>query len=175
MTDEPLRSRVVDAWVAACEAGGWESVDELKKIPFTLLVDAHGVSLIEHTIAVTECAAALAKAQKNYCASLPYPIDMDRLLAGGLLHDVGKLVEIEKDGEGGYRKSHAGRCARHPISGSIIASWAHLDDAIINTIACHSSEGDNRPQVVETVLIHQADFACFNPMAMLADGRLITD
>ena len=29
-------------------------------------------------------------------------------------------------------------------------------------------------QTVETILIHQADFATFNPLVMLAGGKLIT-
>jgi hypothetical protein len=87
---------------------------------------------------------------------------------------VGKLLEIEWT-EDGHRKSHWGRCARHPISGAILASELGLPLQIVNMIACHSREGDGRPQRVETVLVHQADFATFNPMVMLSRGLLITD
>ena len=31
-----------------------------------------------------------------------------------------------------------------------------LDEEVINTIACHAKEGEGRPQVIETTLIHQA-------------------
>ena len=171
--DTKLRAKVVDVWVTGCERGGWESVEELNEIPFTLLADTKGVNFIEHTIAVTEGAFALAKAQTDAYREVPYAIDFDRLVAGGLLHDVGKLLEIEKDGSGGYRKSHSGKCARHPISGAILAAQAGLDEEIINTIGCHAKEGDGRPQVVETVFIHQADFATFNPLVMLGKSLLI--
>lgn len=171
--DEALRELVVSIWAAGCERGGWESVRELEAMPFTLLTDCHGVSFIEHVIAVTEGALALAKAQIDVYAEVPYPIDLDRTVAGGLLHDVGKLMEIEKDGEGGYRKSHAGRCARHPISGAVLAAEFGASHEIVNTIACHAKEGEGRPQVVETVFIHQADYATFNPLVMQAAGRLI--
>jgi putative nucleotidyltransferase with HDIG domain len=168
-----LRDKVVEIWFLGCERGGWKSVAELEKMPFTLLTDTKGVNFIEHTIAVTEGAVALAEAQMETYRELPYAINMDRLVAGGLLHDVGKLLEIEKDGSGGYRKSHNGMCARHPISGAILAAEAGLDDEMVNTIACHAKEGDGRPQVIETVLIHQADFATFNPLVMLAKSQLI--
>ena len=59
------------------------------------------------------------------------------------------------------------------ISGTVLAAKAGLDDKTLNTIACHAKEGDGRPQVVETVLIHQADFATFNPLVMKNDGKLI--
>jgi len=173
MSDEILREQVIEVWQAGCAAGGWEKVEELKEIPFTLLTDTRGVNFIEHTVAVTVGAIALAEAQQSTYAAMPYAVDMDRLIAGGILHDVGKLMEIERDGDGGFRKSHAGKCARHPISGAILAAKAGMPDEVVNTIGCHAKEGDGRPQVLETVLIHQADFATFNPLVMLSKGTLI--
>jgi len=171
--DAKMRKGVVDAWVLGCRKGGWESVGELLQIPFTLLTDTRGVNFIEHTVAVTEGALALAEQQEAAYRRMPYEINRDRLIAGGLLHDVGKLLEIEKDGAGGYRKSRSGMCARHPISGAILAAEVGMDEETVNTVACHAKEGDGRPQVVETVLIHQADFATFNPLVMLNKGQLI--
>jgi putative nucleotidyltransferase with HDIG domain len=171
--DKDLRAKTVQAWVLACERGGWKSLDELRQMPFTLLTDTRGVNFIEHTIAVTEGAYGLAKAQEATYRELPYKIDYDRLLAGGLLHDVGKLLEFERDAQGNFRKSRSGMCARHPISGTAIAYEVGLSDEVLNTIACHAKEGDGRPQVVETVLIHQADFGTFNPLVMMEKGQLI--
>ncbi len=168
-----LRGKVVKTFVLACRRGNWESLEALKKMPFTLLTDPLGVSFVEHTIAVTEGAAALGRAQAETYARLPYAIDFDRLHAGGLLHDVGKLLEIEPDGQGGYRKSLPGQYARHPVSGAILAAECGLTGDIINIIVCHAKEGEGRPQVVEAVLIHQADFATFDPLAMKQKGTLI--
>jgi putative nucleotidyltransferase with HDIG domain len=138
-------------------------------MPFTLLTDTKGINFIEHTIAVTEGAISLAKAQMDGYRKLPYKVDMDRLVAGGLLHDVGKLIETESDGSGSYRKSFNGKCARHPISGAILAAKAGLSDEGVNTVACQAKEGEGAPQVVETVFIHQADFA-----TLIEDIRLLT-
>jgi len=171
--DAGLRAKVVKTWVLACEKGGWSSLEDVRMMPFTLLTDALGVGFLEHTIAVTEGAAGLARAQMDAYARPPYAIDLDRLYAGGLLHDVGKLLEIEPDGRGGYRKSRAGRFARHPVSGAILAAECGLPDDIINIIVCHAKEGEGRPQVVEAVLIHQADFATFDPLIMKQKGTLI--
>jgi putative nucleotidyltransferase with HDIG domain len=173
ISDEGLRKKVVEIWVEGCKRGNWESVEELEQMPFTLLTETKGVNFVEHTIAVTDGALALAQAQKDTYRSLPYEINFDRVIAGGILHDVGKLMEIEKDGSGGYRKSHAGKCARHPISGAILAAELGADEETVNTIICHAKEGDGRPQVIETVFIHQADFATFNPLVMLKAGNLI--
>ena len=171
INDPELREKVVSIWAAAAERGGWNP-DDLEEIPFTLLTDTHGINLIQHTIAVTEGAVGLAD---SILAAYdpPFGIDMDLLLAGGLLHDVGKLLEFERDG-GSHVKGHWGMCARHPISGAIIASEFGMPLEVINIIGCHAKEGDGRPQRVETVLIHQADFATFTPMVMLQTGLLIT-
>ena len=171
--DAELREKVVKAWVLACERGGWKSLDDLRAMPFTLLTNTRGVNFIEHTIAVTEGAYGLAKSQEAAYREVPYAIDYDRLLAGGLLHDVGKLLEFERDEKGDFRKSRAGMCARHPISGTFVAYEVGLSDEMLNTIACHAKEGDGRPQVLETVLIHQADFGTFNPLVMMEKGQLI--
>ncbi|MGA1848728.1 MAG: HD domain-containing protein [Thermoplasmatota archaeon] len=171
--NEEIREKTVAAWLNGCRRGGWDSIDELSKMPFTLLTETHGVSFIEHTIAVTEGAMGLALAQMETYGKMPYEIDMDRLIAGGLLHDVGKLLEIEPDGNGGYRKSRSGMCARHPISGTVLAAEAGLPVEYLNTIACHAKEGEGRPQVVETILIHQADFATFNPLVYKNKESLI--
>jgi len=171
--DPTLREKVVEVWLEGCRRGGWQSVDQLRQMPFTLLTNARGVNFIEHTIAVTEGALALAQAQKQAYRSVPYPIDEDRLVAGGLLHDVGKLLEIEPDGAGGFRKSRSGKCARHPISGAVLVGTMGLSDEMINVVACHAKEGEGRPQVLETIFIHQADFATFDPLVMLEKGQLI--
>jgi putative nucleotidyltransferase with HDIG domain len=168
-----LRAMVIKTFVLACERGGFESVEEVKRVPFTLLTDPLGVNFVEHTIAVTEGAAALGRAQAEAYAKLPYAIDFDRLYAGGLLHDVGKLLEIEPDGRGGFRKSLSGQYARHPVSGAILAAECGLPGDILNIIVCHAKEGEGRPQVIEAVLIHQADFATFDPLVMKQKGMLI--
>lgn len=171
--DDQIKEMVIEAWILGCKRGGWNSIDELNSMPFTLLTDTHGVNFIEHTIAVTEGAIGLAFAQKETYGNMPYEIDMDRLIAGGILHDVGKLLEIEKGENGSWRKSRSGKCARHPISGAILAAEVGLPEEYINTIGCHAKEGDGRPQVIETVLIHQADFATFNPLVMKNKDILI--
>jgi len=171
--DAGMRAKVVEVWVEGAKRGGYQSVDQLTKMPFTLLTNTRGVNFIEHTIAVTEGALALARSQEAAYRALPYRIDFDRLVAGGLLHDVGKLVEIEPDGAGGYRKSHSGKCARHPISGAILVGAAGLPNELVNVVACHAKEGEGRPQVIETVFIHQADFATFDPLVMMEKGSLI--
>jgi putative nucleotidyltransferase with HDIG domain len=173
ITDEDLREKVITCWERALERSGYRSLADLEKMPFTLLTETHGLNFVEHTLAVTAGAVGLAQAQTGHYRVMPYEIDMDRLIAGGLLHDVGKIVEIEPNGNGGHRKSRSGFCMRHPISGAALAAEVGLPDEVLNCIACHAKEGEGRPQTLETVLIHQADYATFDPLVMMVKGTLI--
>ncbi len=169
---EDIREKTVECFVIAAKEGGWQKPEDIEKIPFTLLTETKGINFIEHTMAVTEGAVGLAEAIKANYRKMPYTLNMDFLLAGGLLHDVGKLKEIEY-ADGVYRKSYNGKCTRHPISGAILADRVGLPQEIVNIVANHAKEGDGRPQRIETVLIHQADFATFDPMVMMTKGLLI--
>jgi len=171
--DASVRDKVIQAWLLGCDRGNWSSVEELRGMPFTLLTNSQEISFIEHTIAVTEGAIGLANAQLSAYSKMPFEIDMDRLIAGGLLHDVGKLLEIGPDGKGSYKKTHSGRCARHPISGAILTAEVGLPDEYVNIVACHAKEGEGKPQVIETILIHQADLATFDPLTFKNRGDLI--
>lgn len=171
--DRALREKTLDVWVEAARRGNWTSIEDIQKMPFSQLTDCKGVNLLEHTMAVTEGALGLARAQRDNYRQMPFPLDMDRLIAGGLLHDVGKLLETEPDGKGGWRMSLHGRCARHPISGAMIAAEKGLPMQVVNMIICHAKEGEGRPQVPEGFLVHQADFATFDPLQMLKKGDLI--
>lgn len=172
ISDPFLRKKVIEIWTSTAEGGGWKPED-LEEIPFTLLIPTKGIGLIEHTIAVTEGALGLASSMMKYYRKMPFVINTDWLIAGGLLHDVGKLLEIEKVKAGKYQKSYKGKCMRHPISGAIQVAQAGLPEEIVNIVACHAAEGEGMPKRIETVLIHQADFAAFDPHVMLEKGLLI--
>ncbi|OFX72014.1 MAG: hypothetical protein A2X12_00105 [Bacteroidetes bacterium GWE2_29_8] len=169
--NQEIKDKTIDTWVKGCNYGQWNTPELLENMPFTLLTDCRGINLIEHTIAVTKGAVGLAEAIIS-TYNPPFKINFDNIYAGGILHDVGKLLEFEYK-DGAYIKSFSGKCARHPISGSFLAYETGLPNEIINIIACHAKEGDGRPKTIETILIHQADFATFDPMVMLNNNTLI--
>ena len=171
ISDPALRDKVVNVWVNAMKLGGW-AVDDLENIPFTLLVDTQGVSLIDHTIAVTESAYSMAIAMRETYERAGFKLNLDWLVAGALLHDVGKLLELEQSGTS-YRKSYRGKCLRHPMWGAVLAAQEGLPDEVCNIIAYHSREGEGNPIRIETILIRHADFACFDPFALRAKSMLV--
>lgn len=171
--NKKLRESVIKTYEKAIKRSKFQGMEELTKMPFSILTDCKGINFIEHTLAVTYGAFHLAKAQELQFKSLPYKINYDHLIAGALLHDVGKILEIEPDGKGGFRKSRNGKLLRHPMLGLVIASESGIPDEVLNIIACHAKEGEGAPKVVETIFIHQADFATFDPLVMFEKGTLI--
>ena len=147
--DEALRDKVIECWTLAMKRGGW---DALEGIPFTLLLPNAG-EFTGHVNRVTAMATAVAGERND--------IDIDVLIAGALLHDVGKLLEYERvDGE--VRKSAMGHIIRHPVSGAALASEVGLPDSIVSIIAAHSKEGEFVERIPEAVVVHHCDFIDFH-------------
>ena len=91
------------------------------------------------------------------------PLNRDHVIAGGLLHDIGKLLEFAYlDGE--YVKSAGGKLLRHPFSGMALAAEFGIPDEVLHIIATHAKEGDHGPRTPEATIVHHCDFALFEPL-----------
>jgi putative nucleotidyltransferase with HDIG domain len=164
ISDQALAHKALLCWQEALSAGGWES-DDLEKIPFTLLIPDCRISLATHIQAVTQTAVACARIFSQFYHNR-YTINMDHLVVGALLHDIGKLLEYQRDGNK-YIKSRSGRLLRHPFSGAGLAMKHELPDEIIHIIASHAREGDEGYRSPEAVIVHHADFMNFEPLKNL--------
>ncbi len=147
--DTKLREKVVEVWKKAADRGKWKSLND---IPFTLIFENSGL-LTEHT-------KRIAKLAKNIMETREEDINGDYLIAGALLHDVGKLMEYESSGAK-VVKSEYGKKLRHPVSGSKLAIECDLPDEIVHIIYAHSHEGDNSERTREAIIVHHCDFIDF--------------
>jgi len=157
--DTTLREAVLATWEDAVRTGGWQAED-LERMPFTLLANVT-VSFAEHTRTVTRlCMATYNVIQ----ASLgdKNPLRHDILLAAGLLHDVGKCLEIERRADWTYGRSRSGQLLRHPFSGLTLAARHGVPDEVLHVIAAHSKEGDHAHRTPECTVLHHADFTHFD-------------
>jgi putative nucleotidyltransferase with HDIG domain len=89
-------------------------------------------------------------------------IDMDTVLAGAILADVGKLLEYELEG-GRPQQSERGELLRHPFTGVALAMECGVPDAVCHIIAAHAAEGDLVKRSTEAFIVHHADFMAFLP------------
>jgi putative nucleotidyltransferase with HDIG domain len=154
-----LRELTLTVWEEAIKRGGW-TIDDLYQMPFTLLLKKAQVNLIEHTRAVTRTSLQIAEVLNGgYKGKVV--IDRDVLLAGAILHDVGKLFEYKRE-NGQFLKSRDGDLLRHPISGAAFAFKFGLPQEVLHIIAAHSKEGDGSRRTIEAVIVNHADFVNFD-------------
>lgn len=160
--DAELREKCIRVWQRALEAGGWE-IEALLKMPFTLLLEDAKVNIIEHTRLVTNiCIAAKDHLKKAYLDSIQ--IKDDYVVACGLLHDVGKLLEIGRAEDGKFVKTKSGQLLRHPFSGVGLCYLEDIPEEIIHAVACHSKEGEGQRKTPEAIILHHADFITFETL-----------
>ena len=159
--DGELKEKVLRVWEKALKMRGMQPEDMLR-MPFTLLIKPCPANFVEHTRGVVQVSYQAAQGlQKIYGDRMP--INMDHLLAGALLHDVGKILEyVEKDGE--FVKSYEGKYVRHPFSGVGLAFDEGIPQEVLHIIAVHAGEGDGRWRSTEGIIVHHADFINFEPL-----------
>ncbi|MBN2365641.1 MAG: HD domain-containing protein [Calditrichaeota bacterium] len=156
-----LKEKILNVWIKALNIRKMQPEDMLR-MPFTLLIKPCPVNFVEHTRGVVQVSYAAAQAVQNIYGD-KIPLNMDYLLAGALLHDVGKILEyIERDGE--FVKSNEGKFLRHPFSGVGLAFDEGIPDEVMHMIAVHAGEGDGKWRSNEAIIIHHADFTNFEPL-----------
>ncbi len=159
--EKDLREKVIMVFIEAVKRGGWK-IEDLNRIPFTLLIENCPVSFLDHCRGVTKVVINTHKTF-NEIYGEKMKLNRDYLIAGAILHDVGKLLEYEeKDGK--FVKCKFGKFVRHPISGAALCYEFKLPEEIIHMVALHSKEGDPFKRSPEGAIIHHADFMNFEPL-----------
>src|SRR5712691_5713567 len=160
--NKALREQVMQTWVKALERSPLRPVD-LNQIPFTLLVPNCPITFMEHKRCVVHIARESAKAMQQFMGRA-LPIDIDTVIAGAILADVGKLLEYELGPDGKSRQSERGEALRHPVTGVALALECGVPDAVCHIIAAHAAEGDLVKRTTEAYIVHHADFMAFLPL-----------
>ncbi|MEI6823452.1 MAG: HDIG domain-containing metalloprotein, partial [Bacteroidota bacterium] len=159
--DEDLREKTAKTWELALDKSVLTPQD-LNTIPFTLLCGPDlKVSFMAHKRCVVHVAKDAGEKMNSFFKS-DLPVNMDVLIAGAILADVGKLLEYElKDGksvQGMY-----GKYLRHPFSGVSLAEQCGVPAEVCHIIATHAGEGDMVKRTTEAFVVHHADFMTFEP------------
>jgi putative nucleotidyltransferase with HDIG domain len=158
--DQGLREKTARTWEMALERSTLKSKD-LKKIPFTLLVPGLKVSFMEHKRCVVHIARECGLKINEFFGN-ELPVDMDVLIAGAILADVGKLLEYEIE-NGKVVQGKYGKYLRHPFSGVSLAEQAGVPPEVCHIIAAHADEGNLIRRSTEAYIVHHADFMTFLP------------
>lgn len=164
IADTGLRDKVAAVWGEAIETGcggkGW-TVDELRAVPFTLLAGEIDLRFVEHVNSCAKQCIAIAGVLGEVFGDR-VPVNMDYLIAGALLADVGKPLEYAKDARGRVIKGSFGELVRHPFSGVALCYKHGIPPEVMHIVATHSHEGDAVQRSIESIIFHHADFVDFD-------------
>jgi putative nucleotidyltransferase with HDIG domain len=164
ISDAPLREKTARTWERAFELSPLTPAD-LDRIPFTLLVPNCPTTFMEHKRCVVHIARHAAESMKEFMGNA-LTIDVDTVIAGAILADVGKLLEYEtKDGQ--TKQSKRGEMLRHPFTGVALAMECGVPDEVCHIIAAHAAEGDLVKRSNEAYIVHHADFMAYLPFKNL--------
>jgi putative nucleotidyltransferase with HDIG domain len=158
--DGSLRDKTTRTWVRAFELSPL-TAEDLDEIPFTLLIPNCSTTFMEHKRCVVHIARRSAEVMKKFMGRA-LEIDMDTVIAGAILADVGKLLEYEKVG-GKTRQSERGEFLRHPFTGVALAMECGVPEKVCHIIAAHAAEGAQVKRTTEAWIVHHADFMAFEP------------
>ncbi len=162
ISDPDLRQKTARVWEKALERSVLTGED-LKRIPFTLLCGPGlKVTFMDHKRAVVHIARESGIKINEFFGD-ELPVDMDVLVAGAILADVGKLLEYELDKHGKAVQGSYGKLLRHPFSGVSLAESCGVPPEVCHIIAAHAGEGDMVKRSTEATIVHHADFMTFLP------------
>lgn len=160
--DESLREKTARTWEVALERSVLKA-DDLHRIPFTLLCGPDmKVTFMEHKRCVVHVARASGEKMNQFFGD-NLKVNMDVLISGAILADVGKLLEYELDENGKAVQGRYGQYLRHPFSGVSLAEECGLPPEVCHIIAAHAHEGDLVKRTTEAYIVHHADFMTFLP------------
>jgi putative nucleotidyltransferase with HDIG domain len=160
--DPILREKTEKTWQSALEKSVLKAED-LDTIPFTLLCGPDlKVSFMAHKRCVVHVAREAGEKMNEFFGN-DLPVNMDVLIAGAILADVGKLLEYELDNQGKAVQGKYGQYLRHPFSGVSLAEACGVPPEVCHIIAAHAHEGDLIKRSTEAYIVHHADFMTFLP------------
>ena len=160
--EEELRNATTKTWEMALEKSVL-TAEDLGRIPFTLLAGPDlKVSFMAHKRCVVHVARESALKMIEFFGD-DLPIDLDVVIAGAILADVGKLLEYELDEGGNSFQGTYGKYLRHPFSGVSLAESCGVPPQVCHIIAAHAGEGELVKRSTEAYIVHHADFMTFLP------------
>lgn len=160
--DETLRNKTAAVWELALGRSVL-TADDLEVIPFTLLCGPDlKVSFMTHKRCVVQIARDCGERMNDSFGS-DLPVNMDVLISGAILADVGKLLEYELNSNKKAVQSKYGQYLRHPFSGVSLAQECGLPPEVCHIIAAHADEGNLVKRSTEAYIVHHADFMTFLP------------
>jgi putative nucleotidyltransferase with HDIG domain len=158
ITHAELRTRTIEAWAYALAESTFDRVTDIPGEANPGMLRLRRGNQADHLRSVTRIALAIAD---DFAGTFPEAqIDRDIVIAGGVLHDVGKAWEFDPENLARWRgdPSRSGLPSlRHPVYGAHICLAVGLPEEIAHIALSHSHEGEFQTRSLEGLIIHRAD------------------
>jgi putative nucleotidyltransferase with HDIG domain len=171
ISDAGLQEKDVEAWAFALAHSSFKSIRDIPPAGNPDTNEARRGDQTDHLRGVTRLAIGIAREMGAAYPELD--IDMDVIIAGGLVHDVGKAWEFDPVNRKRWKASQkqSGRPSiRHPAYGAHICLTVGLPEEVAHIAMAHSGEGELLIRSLECMIVHQADYTFWN--TLLAGGQL---
>jgi putative nucleotidyltransferase with HDIG domain len=165
--DPEMKDAVIRCWIRMWDESKWEDPTDC---PFT--PPFPDISLVEHINCVGELVLAAADIMEKHNRELN--LDRDYLITGVLLHDLSKMVEIEKDAEG-PRWGKLLKMMPHSAYGAFMALSEGLPPRVANIILAHTRMTGTLPASPEATLLHYLDYGLADVLRSKRGLNLILD
>ncbi len=173
--NDALRETCADVWMDALDAGGWFDKPGWGNFPFSAVMRGDcPENLLTHTGAVTLASAAVYDALAPVRGRVG-DCDRDLIVAGALLHDVGKLIEYDFDADGRPCQGRTAKKFRHPVWSFYFAQKRGMAEDLVHLVLTHSMyvspEGPNAYCTPESWIVKVIDDMCFKYVEMFCGAN----
>jgi hypothetical protein len=165
LEDQSLRALVERIWMRLWAESGLDHLADASWFTVTRQERRTATTLVEHIRQCGYAAIALSTVANRQGGK----VNMDLLVAGAALVDVDKLVMAN------HREGTASDIARytlHTVYGAHVALSEGAPLPLVNIILSHSKNSGVRPQSLEAIIIHYADYAVFD-MRNMKEGQAV--
>ena len=156
-----LREKVYDAWAMSLAESKYARIEDIPPSGGPDTPPLKVGTQTDHLRSVARMAVAIAKDLQSTFKG--FDVDVDEVIAGGLLHDLGKPFEFDSGNQVRW-KSNPGASGwpsfRHSVYGAHIALSVGLPERIAHIVGAHSKEGQFIERSVVATIVHYADH-CF--------------
>lgn len=147
--NQKLREDTVSIWQEVFSQSNWTLLEEAK-----FNATCPGITLVDHTRAVTLGALAVAEAHKSVFGA---EYDRDVLLVCANLHDVCKLLEQDPKGENGSQKNQIGKMFQHGFFSGYYAQKYGMPAKIVSILVAHTGNSKAPLRSPEGIALFYAD------------------
>jgi putative nucleotidyltransferase with HDIG domain len=144
--DLSLKEKAVEAWLSALNESDWDKIEDMPWIPGV----AEFITNVDHCRGTANLAMALSKALVEQEG---VELNVDYIITGAVLHDVGKLLEYSSHGG----KTEIGRFLVHSQLGANICMKVDLPAEVTNIVQYHNTPGEIPVRTHELEIIRAMD------------------